>query len=87
MGQKETKNHKRVSQMSVKIGRLRPLSRMSDALQQRNDNMAIFSLKQPCYDGYSDRPNEEDKGAVLIPPLLKRGRNAIERASAPNDSG
>lgn len=42
------------------------LAKMSDALQQRNDNMAIFSLKQPCYGGYSDRPNEADKGALTV---------------------
>lgn len=35
--------------------------RMRDDLEQRNDTMSLFRLKQPCYGGYSDRPTE-DKG-------------------------
>jgi len=42
------------------------LARMSDALQQRSDSMAIFSLKQPCYGGYTEGRGKEKKGALSV---------------------
>ena len=32
--------------------------RISDLLQQRTDAMAIISVKQPCYGGFVDKPND-----------------------------
>lgn len=37
------------------------LAKMSDMFQQRNDPMAIISLKQPNYGGFIDRPGMENK--------------------------
>lgn len=38
--------------------------RMSDEIQQRNDPMAIFQLKQQCYGGYTDK-REQEHGQTL----------------------
>ena len=31
-------------------------NRMSDMFQQRTDSMAMLSIKQPCYGGFTDKP-------------------------------
>lgn len=37
----------------------RAMIRMRDDLEQRNDTMSLFRLKQPCYSRYLDRPAED----------------------------
>lgn len=40
--------------------------RMSDEIQQRNDPMAIFLLKQQCYGGYTDKREQERDQTLKI---------------------
>lgn len=57
----------------------RAMLRMQDDLEQRNDTMSLFRLKQPCYGGYADRPREESGGEVKI--LVCFGKSGERMAS------
>lgn len=50
------------------------LARMSDELQQRTDSMALFLLKQPCYGGYTDKPQGDGAGDTLHVKVTFGGR-------------
>ena len=44
----------------------RASDRMSDEIQQRNDPMAIFQLKQQCYGGDTDKREQERDQTLKI---------------------
>lgn len=44
---------------------------MSDELQQSNDSMSIFRLKQPRYGGYQDKQTLENNGNMRIEFILR----------------
>ncbi len=44
----------------------RGLMRIIDALEQRDDTRSLFLLKQPCYGGYRDKPDEGKGGVVEV---------------------
>lgn len=41
------------------------LLRIIDALEQREDSKSLFLLKQPCYGGYREKPEESGGGGTL----------------------
>lgn len=43
----------------------RGLLRVVDDLEQREDAKSLFLLKQPCYGGYRDKPEEGGKGGAV----------------------
>lgn len=44
----------------------RAMLRMRDDLEQRGDTMSLFRLKQGCYGGYSDRPQEDSGHGIQV---------------------
>lgn len=51
---------------------------LTDSLLQRNDSMAVFSLKQPRYGGYSDRPAVDVGASVKLDVTIKGVDGAFE---------
>lgn len=51
---------------------------LTDDLQQRTDSMAVFSLKQPRYGGYTDRQAVENSGVVKLDVVIKGVEGAFE---------
>jgi len=51
---------------------------LTDSLLQRSDNMAIFSLKQSKYGGYSDRPAIDVGASVKLDVTIKGVDGAFE---------
>jgi hypothetical protein len=52
-----------------------------DELQQRKDTMAIFSLKQPIYGGWKDRPEVEVNNDIKVTFKMggmKKGENPFQ---------
>ena len=43
----------------------RGLLRVMDDLEQRDDAKSLFLLKQPCYGGYRDKPEDTGGGGAL----------------------
>ncbi len=50
----------------------------TDSLQQKNDSMTIFLLKQPRYGGYSDRPAVDVGASVKLDVTIKGVDGAFE---------